>query len=88
MLRLWNDYEDCFLLNYALSTDVPLFPLVRGEIFGTRVWEARSAMLRRVMWVYLPLGVRAWEGVAGRGAPSSDGLCGYICRLEWGPGKE
>ena len=30
----------------------------------------------------------AWSGVAGRGAPSSDGLCGYICNLEWGPGKE
>ena len=70
-------------------------------------------MLRRVMWVYLPLGVgsgkewrcverraltgyvglsAAWSGglvrSSGRGAPSFDGLCGFICRLEWEPGKE
>ena len=25
MLRLWNDYKDCFLLNYALNTGVPLY---------------------------------------------------------------
>ena len=44
--------------------------------------EARSAELRRVMWVYLPLqhGRRAWWRVAGRGAPRVGGLCGYICR--------
>ena len=28
MLRIWNDYEDCFLLNYALNTDVPLYNYV------------------------------------------------------------
>ena len=46
----------------ALRSAKPLFPLVRGEIFGTRVLEARSAMLRRVMSVYLPLqhGQVAW----------------------------
>ena len=32
----------------AAQTVMILFPLVRGEIFGTRVLEARSAMLRRV----------------------------------------
>ena len=28
------------------------------------------------------------HGSGRRGAPSSDGLCRFICRLEWGPGKE
>ena len=62
-------------------------------------------MLRRVMFVYLPLGhglgpgqdkrgadlrtSAGYVGISGRrGAPSFGGLCGYICHLEWGPGKE
>ena len=28
------------------------------------------------------------HGSGRRGAPCFDGLCGFICRLEWGPGKE
>ena len=28
------------------------------------------------------------HGSGRRGAPCFDGLCGYICHLEWGPGKE
>ena len=48
-------------LNRSWET-VQFNSLVRGEIFGTRVSEARSAMLWRVMWVYLPLQHRrrAW----------------------------
>ena len=28
------------------------------------------------------------HGYGRRGAPSSDGLCRFICHLEWEPGKE
>ena len=52
-------YGPAFVTLYGKTTSQS-FPLVRGEIFGTRVWEARSAELWRVMSVYLPLGVGAW----------------------------
>ena len=48
-------------------------------------------MQRRALTGYVGLSA-AWSGglvrSGGRGASSSDGLCGFICRLEWGPGKE
>ena len=47
-------------------------------------------MERRALTGYVGLSA-AWSRSLvrrSRGEPSSDGLCGFICRLEWGPGKE
>ena len=46
-------------------------------------------MERRALTGYVGISA-TWSGglVRNSGASSSDGLCGYICHLEWGPGKE
>ena len=58
---------------YSGSSNFRLFPLVRGEIFGTRV-DAKSSARSVEIW-----SGRDWCGAPWRGAVSSRGVSLFVC---------